>query len=474
VDPSDLDAISRVLEPMQRVSAADLNRDELDAYVLEPIKQDDSALVTQSVVWDSPDFDSIEARGYRGAVLYTLALADVLILMVSKDKYGDKSVWDMLSLMVPLNKPIIVVINKLSESDTPAVTRSFDERFATHFPESGSVELIPLPYLDNGEHFSAEQLTTLKNALTTAQNKSDRNELQNSIDKLVDDQWSRWIEPAEQEREAADAWTHAVTTAVDEAFVQYEKRYLNDDSRNDTFNRAVAELLNLLEIPGIAATLQKTREVVTWPVRKLFGFGANAIRGDKVAAKPENLEQDVLQSVQAHVLTSLQGFVVDAQQDFPLQSAWWNALHNELRDRRTGIAGEFDQAATQYREDFEPRIEAAAVRLYEQLETQPALLNSLRAARVTTDAAAVALAVKSGGLAATDLLVAPAMLSVTTLLTESALGRYMATVRNDLKAEQRREVRQHVFADVLGNGLLELPHSMDQAELLNFDLSKTA
>jgi len=48
----------------------------------------------------------------------------------------------------------------------------------------------------------------------------------------------------------------------------------------------------------------------------------------------------------------------------------------------------------------------------------------------------VVLAVKSGGLGAVDLVVAPAMLSLTTLLTEGALGQYMHRVQKKLTAFQ--------------------------------------
>ena len=58
---------------------------------------------------------------------------------------------------------------------------------------------------------------------------------------------------------------------------------------------------------------------------------------------------------------------------------------------------------------------------------------------MTTDAAGVALAVKSGGLAPADLVLAPAMLAVTSLLTESALGRYLDGVKRELKQQQARE-----------------------------------
>lgn len=473
LNESDLEPIHSGLEPMVRVATDELTPDRLNTYVLEPVTAGASALVQNAVVWDSPDFDSIEARGYRGAVLHTLALADALVLMVSKDKYGDKSVWDMLDLMVPLNKPIVIVINKLDERDSNAVQRSFTERFISRFPEASPQPLVTLPYTEDGQSFSNSVLDALQQALDSALKVNSRAQLQPAMDQYVQRHWKQWVEPAEQEHSASAAWTKAVNNTVSEAFTQYESRYLNNDTRNDTFNRALAELLNLLEIPGIAATLKVTREVVTWPVRKLFSVGASVVRLKTAAEPPQpaDMERDVLLSVQAHVLIKLQGVVADAQQDFPEQNAWWQALSLELRARRDSIGTAFDQSATQYQIDFEPRIDAAAERLYQQLKKQPALLNSLRAARVTGDAAAVALAVKSGGLAPTDLLVAPAMLSATTLLTESALGRYMTSVKAELKREQSTEVRQQVFEGVLGAALQNLPKSMDQSNLLGLDLT---
>jgi len=465
----DLTPIRTILEPMEAVSAADLQVDNLEAYVLEPAQAGRKALVDQAVVWDSPDFDSIEARGYRGAVLYTLALSDALILMVSKDKYGDKSVWDMLSLMVPLSKPILVVINKLNEQDKAAVERSFQERFHSRFPQHPAPHIVSLPYLADKSRFPKAQMSALQTGLDTLLANVQRDKLTPAIEQFVQAHWSQWVAPAEHERAAAQSWNDAVSAAVQEAFSNYESRYLNDDSRNDTFNRALAELLTLLEVPGLATGLQKTREVVTWPVRKIFGFGMDRLGSKANATEAQDLERDVLRSICTSVITQMQGVAIDAQDALPEQLSWWRALHTELKSQRDGLSADFDNASTLYREDFEPRIEAAAARLYQQLETQPALLNSLRAARVTTDATAVVLAVKSGGLAATDLLVAPAMLSLTTLLTESALGRYMTTVRNELKNEQRHEVRERVFDGVLGAALMQLPESMDRSTLLGLD-----
>ena len=100
--------------------------------------------------------------------------------------------------------------------------------------------------------------------------------------------------------------------------------------------------------------------------------------------------------------------------------------------------------------------------LYQNLQKQPATLNGLRAARVTTDAAAVVLAVKSGGLGAVDLVVAPAMLSLTTLLTESALGKYMGRIQKKLTEYQEKEVRS-LMERKLKRPLLKIAvHSRDE------------
>ena len=81
-------------------------------------------------------------------------------------------------------------------------------------------------------------------------------------------------------------------------------------------------------------------------------------------------------------------------------------------------------------------MEKTAQRLYHKLQEQPLVLNSLRATRVTTDAAAIALTLQMGGIGVHDLIFAPAMLTVTSLLAESAIGSYMHKVEHELKQHQ--------------------------------------
>ena len=76
----------------------DLSAGEYDAYALEDATSAGHPL-RNAVVWDTPDFDSVDAGEYRASVLRTIALADVVLLVVSKDKYADQSVWETMRLL---------------------------------------------------------------------------------------------------------------------------------------------------------------------------------------------------------------------------------------------------------------------------------------------------------------------------------------------------------------------------------------
>jgi len=374
--------------------------------------------LTPSVLWDSPDFDSVDSRGYRSAVLRVAALADVLILMISKDKYADKSVWDMLQLLLPLGKPWVVCINKLSPGDSAVIVSSFQRRFREIHTGADMPVVIPLPYikgLDNSASALAEAARLpLLDALGDARLRVDRSAQSINTYHFIDHHWDSWVEPVVSEHAAADLWQALIDSAIESSLQDYATHYLEHPQKYDTFNRALAELLSLLEIPGLAGALGAARQVVTWPVRKLLSLGRAVVdRSGLPEHAVTDLEQEVLAQAVQHLLTHLVNEALEESEKAQDDSLWWSRLQRRLRQDRLTLEQDFARAVAQYQEDFHPRIEHAAQQLYRNLQKQPALLNTLRAARVSADAAAVVLAVKSGGLAATDLVLAPAMLSLT-------------------------------------------------------------
>jgi len=304
--------------------------------------------------------------------------------------------------------------------------------------------------------FPEAVLESLASALKDANSRIDRNTYRSAAEDLVTTHRASWFAPLVDEQSAQQTWHTRIDEETELALETYEQEYLNREDGYDTFNRTLAELLNLLEIPGIASTLIKTRQIITWPARKLLNVGKSALSSKvtDVVKTPDDLEADVLQRIFHDVYIALQSNVVDQN-----ESEYWRAMNHSLRGEKSRISISYSEAFEQARQEFEPEIELAAKKLYEQLQSQPALLNTLRAARVTADAAAVALAVKSGGLAPADLVLAPAMLSVTTLLTESALGRYLDTVKEDLKRRQKEHIYAQVIQGSLGEELRTLSDS---------------
>jgi len=93
-----LDAIDSMMEPLQRISLEGLSTDSLEYFSLKSINANDgnsgwfsnSLNNKAAVIWDTPDFDSINAKTYTRAVVNSIAVADILLLVVSKVKLTSK------------------------------------------------------------------------------------------------------------------------------------------------------------------------------------------------------------------------------------------------------------------------------------------------------------------------------------------------------------------------------------------------
>jgi len=145
---------------------------------------------------------------------------------------------------------------------------------------------------------------------------------------------------------------------------------------------------------------------------------------------------------------------------------FWRELGVLLRQERK--RGEASRAAafSRHVENFQPEIERTARQLLDKLREQPAVLNTLRATRVTADAAALGLALHTGGIGVQDFIIAPAILSVTSLMAESALGHFLQKAEADLKERQFRETRK-LLEENLSPVLRNLPDRMDSDRRFN-------
>jgi signal recognition particle receptor subunit beta len=467
VAPANLAWLDVYFRQYRRSERAELSPEDYDAYTLEqaPATERGSPL-DGAVLWDSPDFDSIDAEDYKPAVLRVAALADVAVLVLSKDKYADLSVWELMKLLAPLGQPTVIALNKIDLPDYPALAESLREKWrATR--QDAPPPILPIPYIESGEGLAGLRQERAQLLARVAQAKNDirRNRHAEQADRLLADHWQGWIEPVKAEHRLRAEWLAMVDEAVSDALTRYRRDFLDHPHHYETFQRALAELLTLLEIPGVGGALLAARKVATWPFRQIARLGRSvAGRGEQ----PDGTEDAILRQAADRIFIQLAENLLLRRDEDPTEAAYWREIAGLFREEKPVLQNHFERSAFAYHHDFQPEIERTARSLYDHLRDHPALLNGLRATRVTTDAAALAIALHTGGIGLQDFVIAPAMLSLTTMLAESALGRYMDKAAADLKRRQSNAVEK-LFNDTLRSQLVRLPGRLEAAR--RFDIS---
>ena len=460
-NPVQLDTVDGYFHGYQRLDRDHLDHGQLNAFSLEAAP--DPVIhptLRQTVLWDTPDFDSVQSREYQNAVLRVVGLADVIILVVSKDKYADLSVWEFMQLLEPLAQPTLLLLNKTDADSRTTLLRSVEDKWRG-FRSDPVPPIIPIPYLSDPAELSGlrelhqQAMSTLQAGL----GKVDRARYPEAAQRLVKTHWSAWTAPVVLEHRLTAEWGQRLERIVKECMDRYQRDYLDHPNHYETFQRALAELLTLLEVPGIGSALLHARRLVTWPVRQITKLGQIA-SGQNTAV--EGGEPALLHQIAEHALVRVsEDLLLNGSPD-PVEQRWWGHLNHQIMRQRGQILTQFDEATHAYVDIFQPEIDKTAHGLYEHLQEHPMVLNSLRATRVTTDAAALAIALHTGGIGVQDFVIAPAMLSVTTLLTESALGQFMNKSAERLKNRQREAV-ERLFNAAIHDRLASVPDQVDPA-----------
>ncbi|MDZ7839701.1 MAG: GTPase domain-containing protein [Gammaproteobacteria bacterium] len=390
------------------------------------------------LIWDTPDFDSNAAAVYRQETARVCALADVVVVVVSREKYADQSVWGVLETIAALDVPTILCLNKCdNDAETRILVEAIRRRFNEHPEVVGNIALYTLPMLparDGGTALS--RVEDFRCAVFDSLQRRSGKARRAGLARLIRANWTAWVAPVEQELACQREWKALIADQTDSFLARYRSEYIDHSKHHDVAQKAILGLLELLEIPGLAGPLGRTRRVLTWPFRRLasaLGAGGEAER-DK--------ELDVLDAAIDHYLLSLRGEVSVRRHP------WWRALEGELAGREPELKQAFRHAVDEYRKAFQPRIDDLSNQLYARLQRNPTTLNALRATRVGADAGGIAIAFNTGTLGLYDALFAPAVVSLTSYLAESVVGQYLRSVIAGLKREQHEQVSAIIHEDV--------------------------
>jgi hypothetical protein len=432
----------------QQQTPEQLSKQRYDCYALSE-SPDTTLLLPPCVFWDTPDFDSIDSGDYKEGVIRTIALADIIVLVVSKEKYADQSVWEMMTTIEAFKQPTLLCVNKLGLGNEETIVQSLREKWrqarTDAFPK-----VIPLLYeKETGMPVWPQRYEEIFFSHAKAVDHRKHGQLQQG---LINRYWQVWIEPVVAEHKAQEQWQSLINSSIEQALGEYQRDYLDHPHHYDTFQKTLVELLVLLEVPGLAKALSKIRRFLTWPARKLVQLSEGKNTGLYAGQ-----ELFLLRQIGEHLLIHVADQLLEKGDTDREQQAWWQGLYRLLREQRKVILQDFEQSIMEYHDNFQHDVEANARRLYRKLEEHPVLLNGIRATRITTDAVMMALVVHTGGVAVSDLFLTPAMLSITSLLTESTVGGYMNKVEADLKKQQLLTVKSRLFIEIMQQALYQLP-----------------
>lgn len=459
-DIAALASVDSLLPWLKRVERENLSENALDEFSLEAVPVEFNA--RSIAVWDTPDFDSVSSRGYRATVPQLCAIADGIVMVVSREKYADQSVWSLLELLVPSGKAITLLLNKVSEANQDTLLQAVNEKLTEY--KMPNVQVLSLPYLNASEQtsiYTSQAGQSVQNQILDWVKTIPHNSNPNQLQKFLQSHWAPWTADIRAELHAQKEWHDQVSEVISLAQQNFQDSYITTTDHSDALQKAMVRLLELLEVPAVAGTLGRLRSLVTWPARQLSGF---IKKQPNHGQDSENLEHLALsEQVEISLLKLKDLSAENIESQTGQAQRWWQSLNAALTNTQTKIdtLGMIEN----HQSAFEPKIEQAAHSLHKNLQDHPVTLNGLRAARASTDAAAVVLAIKSGGLGLSDLVFAPAMLAFTSMLTEGALGQYMSKIEQELQTEQINSVDTHLFTP-LQAALLELGNQRSSAGLI--------
>ena len=439
------DGLQHYFGRFQQLEPSLLSRNRFDCYALSS-SDTLSDLLPACVLWDTPDFDSIDAVDYREGVIRTIALSDIVILVVSKEKYADQSVWEVMKTIEAFGQPTLICLNKLAEGSESLVLGSLEQKWRQSRRDP-MPEIISM--LFHKQTASPVWPTNAQQAIFKLAKRVEPKKHVLKQQQFLSHYWLSWLEPVFAEHHAQRHWQTLVDQCLADAQKIYRRDYLDHPHHYHTFQAALVNLLALLEIPGIAKALSNTRRVMTWPIRKLMSLGQGDYRSNPTQ------EVSVLNQIGEHVMIQMADKVLEKTETNGAH--WWRETAMSLRQHRGELLVDYQQAVGAYYNNFQQDVDAAAHRLYYKLQEQPLVLNSLRATRISTDAGGILLAIHAGGIGVQDLVITPMMLTVTSLLTESAIGSYMHKVEAELKQHQMHTVKTALFEACLRERLYAIP-----------------
>ncbi|HJU20479.1 MAG TPA: GTPase domain-containing protein [Stellaceae bacterium] len=428
-----------------------------DCYILSRLGDD--AMLPGIALWDTPDCDAVGSARYVGAVVETVAAADVLLYVTSVEKYAVEQLVEWVFQLHDAGIPIVECLNKTARKDRAAVIRrQNDVIFPTMARQLGlpapEPPVVALRTMTEGEesdlwgpeHPEAGQLReeVLSVLRKTSRAAAGRQALAYVLRRL-----DHGLAPAQMEIEARRRWAAAVEAAVEGFVASYERGYLTSATVIEPISRLNVQILELLDpdIPGLKQTMATIRWVTRWPAKLILAIGRGVfslLLGGANGDAPVPPELKVYSEAHVQLLNTL-GRRIDAEREARRHHPFWDALAEEWQDRLQDLSKNFALRIEAHIRRTEEEITAAARDIFNTLRERPATLNALRGIRVAASVggalAGFFLPVK--GSFVFDLLeeavIAPTLLSAAEAATSTLAQNYVTGRRDAVVAKLKKD-----------------------------------
>jgi hypothetical protein len=440
------------LGPLQRLSQPGPSSLDEDVYQVRRVPPDPTSydLLKDFVVWDCPDMTTWAATGYIPRLIETAALADVIVYVASDERYNDEVPTQFLNLLLQTGKPVVVCLMKMREADAAALVAHFQKEVLGQLP-GGVVGCLAIPFLSPAQLADParqatryripllNQVAVLGHSATAARRRSVEGAM-----RFLSRSLAQLLAAAQQDLATLQRWQAVVQSGRQEFDERYYREFLSGE-RFHGFDEALVRLMELLELPGIGKLLSGILYLARTPYRLLKGFLTKAVSRPAVATRPE---QPILDEALTGWIDLLRKEAARRSGSHPL----WGHVAEGFNDG--GLADRIRERFGQYFRAFQvaqaSEVDRTARAIYEQLEKNPAVLNTLRGGKFALDVAAIGATLAAGHIGLHDIILVPLVASLTHQLVE-LLGQQVV----DAQREQCRQRQQELMTTHLSGPLAE-------------------
>lgn len=434
------------LGPLVRLTDPVPSSLDQDVYQVRRVPSDSASasLLENFVIWDCPDMTTWAAAGYIPRLLEVCGLTDVLVYVASDERYNDAIPTQFLQMLLEAGKPVICTLTKMRAADAEAFLEHFKSDVLSKMPGS-ALNCMAIPFFSTQELANptgrvAEFRIKLLNQISVlgypppqARARTVRhaaNYLALHADGL--------LAVARDDLNALESWNSAVEAGRSEFETRYRQEYLVTEKFR-RFDEALIRLIELLELPGVGKVVSNALWVVRTPFRLVKGWVQQNLQ------RQESVNQPELPVLEAGLNGWLDFLRKEALQRSDSHAVWAHIEKGFDSNQLTTQAKEkFQQGYRSFQLGLANEVERTARNIYEELEKNPVLLNTLRGSKLALDAASIGGVVLAGGLNVWDVVLIPLAASVSQYLVEYLGSQYVEQQREETRNRQEELMKENV------------------------------